>query len=138
MLQLERLTVRVLTDAPGLEFPSSQNVIFGRNERCSRKEHFGLILCSYVGTLHQISSEDATVALENVRSFGTEGRRPGEKEVEPSSTVYDYIVFKGSDVKDLRIEERPQEPEPPRPNMPDDPAILGVSGLPNHWTPTVT
>ncbi len=83
---------------------------------------------SYVGTLHQISSEDSTVALEQVVSYGTEGRRPDD-EVPPSlDNVYEYIVFRGSDVKDLRIEEGPKEAEPPKPpRVPDDPAILGVS-----------
>lgn len=60
-------------------------------------------------------------------SFGTEGRRPDD-EVAPSDVVYDYIMFRGSDVKDLRIEEGPKENNPPpKPAVPDDPAILGVS-----------
>ncbi len=80
---------------------------------------------SYVGTLHEINSETSTVALENVQSFGTEGRCP-HAEVPPQDTIYDYIVFRGSDVKDLRIEETPKEPEPQKPKVPDDPAILGV------------
>ncbi|KAL8808990.1 MAG: hypothetical protein Q9223_005249, partial [Gallowayella weberi] len=80
---------------------------------------------SYVGTLHEINSENSTVALENVISWGTEGRDP-ENEVPPSETVYEYIVFRGSDVKDLRIEEAPKENRPPQPpQVPDDPAILG-------------
>lgn len=81
---------------------------------------------SYVGTLHEISSENSTVALEQVVSFGTEGRRPDD-EVPPSNVVYEYIVFRGSDVKDLRIEEAPKENKSSKPQMPDDPAILGVS-----------
>lgn len=85
-----------------------------------------LHISSYVGTLHEISSENSTVALEQVVSFGTEGRRP-EDEVPPSDNVYEYIVFRGSDVKDLRIEETPKENKPLKPQVPDDPAILGVS-----------
>lgn len=82
---------------------------------------------SYVGTLHEISSENSTVALEQVVSYGTEGRRPND-EVPPSlDNVYEYIVFRGSDVKDLRIEEGPKEEPPKLPKIPDDPAILGVS-----------
>lgn len=77
--------------------------------------------------LHEINSENSTVALEQVVSFGTEGRRPDD-EVPPSDNVYEYIVFRGSDVKDLKIEETPKETQPPKPpQVPDDPAILNVS-----------
>lgn len=61
-------------------------------------------------------------------SFGTEGRKNSpDEEVPASDAVYEYIVFRGSDVKDLRIEEAPKENKPPPPQMPNDPAILGVS-----------
>src|SRR5690554_281613 len=83
---------------------------------------------SYVGTLHEINSETSTVALEKVVSHGTEGRRGDPaSEIAGSENVYEYIVFRGSDVKDLRIEE-PASREKPAP-PPDDPAILGVSDL---------
>ncbi|XEV06859.1 hypothetical protein FSHL1_012146 [Fusarium sambucinum] len=82
----------------------------------------------YVGTLHEINSDESTVSLENVRSFGTEGRkgRP-EEEIAPSDQVYEYIVFRGSDVKDLRIEEHPNIKENKPPAVPDDPAIVGAA-----------
>ncbi len=82
-----------------------------------------------MGTLHEINSETSTVALENVSSFGTESRKTDPKEIiPPSDSVYEYIVFRGSDVKDLRIEEPPKENKPPQPpQVPNDPAILGVS-----------
>jgi protein LSM14 len=82
---------------------------------------------SYSGFLHEINSEKSTVALENVTSFGTEGRRSGEEEVPPSDHIYEYIVFRGSDVKDLKIEQQPKESKPQPPAVPNDPAILGVS-----------
>jgi hypothetical protein len=82
----------------------------------------------YVGTLHEINSETSTVALENVSSFGTEGRKDDpDEEIPPSDGVYEYIVFRGSDVKDLRIEEAPAVKETMPPQVPNDPAILGVS-----------
>ncbi|KAI5203724.1 hypothetical protein AUEXF2481DRAFT_26086 [Aureobasidium subglaciale EXF-2481] len=82
----------------------------------------------YVGTLHEINSENSTVALENVKSFGTEGRRGNpDDEIPPNDQIYDYIVFRGSDVKDLTIVEPPKENKPQPPQMPNDPAILGVS-----------
>lgn len=80
---------------------------------------------SYVGTLVEINSEASTVSLDNVRSFGTEGRKGGKDEYPPSDVVYEQIVFRGSDVKDLRIEEPVKEKAPPA--MPQDPAIIGVS-----------
>jgi hypothetical protein len=60
-----------------------------------------------------------------VRSYGTEGRKGGNDEYPPSDVVYEQIVFRGSDVKDLRIEEPAKEKAPP--TMPQDPAIIGVS-----------
>ncbi|KAL5342354.1 Scd6-like Sm domain-containing protein [Aspergillus crustosus] len=93
-------------------------------------QRFNLISKSdirYVGTLHEINPEASTIALQNVVSFGTEGRRgnPAE-EIPPSNSVYEYIVFRGSDVKDISVAEDTKEnelPEPPQ--IPDDPAILG-------------
>jgi protein LSM14 len=86
-----------------------------------------LTLRRYVGTLVEINSEQSTVSLDNVRSFGSEGRRGGGKEEFPASdAVYEQIVFRGSDVKDLRIEDAPKEKAAPPP-MPADPAIIGVS-----------
>ena len=69
------------------------------------------------------------MALEQVKSYGTEGRDP-ENEIPPSDNVYEYIVFRGSDVKDLRIEKEPEKKTVQQPQVPDDPAILGVSLVP--------
>lgn len=94
-----------------------------------RKKTRELTVSSYVGTLHEINPEASTIALENVASFGTEGRRgsPAE-EIPPSASVYEYIVFRGSDVKDISVaEDKKDEPQSEPPQVPDDPAILGVS-----------
>ncbi|KAM3078064.1 hypothetical protein ACMFMG_002634 [Clarireedia jacksonii] len=86
----------------------------------------------YVGTLHEINSENSTVALENVKSYGTEGRKENaDEEIPPSDSTYEYIVFRGSDVKDLRIEEAPAPKENKPPQVPNDPAILGSGSRPN-------
>jgi len=83
----------------------------------------------YVGTLHEINSETSTVALENVTSFGTEGRKANpDEEIPLSESIYEYIVFRGSDVKDLRIEEAPAAKENKPPQVPNDPAIMSSSG----------
>lgn len=95
---------------------------------CSRSCSLTNAYYRYVGTLHEINSENSTVALENVSSFGTEGRKDNpDEEIPPSDSVYEYIVFRGSDVKDLRIEDTPAARESKPPQVPDDPAILGVS-----------
>ena len=57
----------------------------------------------YLGTLYSINEQNATVALQNVRSFGTEGR-PGQP-VEASSDVHPFLVFRGQDITDLHVHE---------------------------------
>ena len=89
----------------------------------------------YQGVLHEINSEKATVSLSDVKSFGTEGRRNGVDEMEPSEDVWPYIVFRGSDVKDLQIVEPPKaKTQAPPASVPKDPAILMVSS----YSPTTT
>ncbi len=85
----------------------------------------------YQGLLASINPEQATIALEKVRSWGTEGRvsaqgRPQE-EIPPSDHVYEFIMFRAADVKDLKIDD----PNPPKQQQPalNDPAILNVSTI---------
>ncbi|CAG8518663.1 14316_t:CDS:2 [Acaulospora colombiana] len=75
----------------------------------------------YVGILHSINSADSTVALE-------QGRRgnPAD-EIPPSDNVFEYIVFRGSDVKDLHVCETPAQQQSMAPQVPNDPAILGTT-----------
>ncbi|KAI9340705.1 Scd6-like Sm domain-containing protein [Pilaira anomala] len=86
----------------------------------------------YVGVLHSINAQDSTVGLKQVRSFGTEGRRgKPEEEIPASDNVFDYVVFRGSDIKDLQVFEAPPKPTPPPPQpIPQDPAIMSMSGYP--------
>jgi hypothetical protein len=88
---------------------------------------------SYFGTLHEINPEQSTIALEDVYSFGTEGREPSaDKFVSASPQKFDYIVFRGSDVKDIKIaEEEKENKQSEPPNVLNDPAIV-VSNLPPY------
>jgi protein LSM14 len=76
-----------------------------------------------VGILHEINPEQSTIALEDVYSFGTEGR-PAKDFLPASSQKFDYIVFRGSDVKDVKIAEEQKENKQPEQSVPNDPAIL--------------
>ncbi|KAI8973891.1 Scd6-like Sm domain-containing protein [Pilobolus umbonatus] len=85
----------------------------------------------YVGILHSINAQDSTVGLKQVRSFGTEGRRnKPEEEIPQSDNVFDYVVFRASDIKDLQVFEAPPKPTPPPQVIPQDPAIMSMSGYP--------
>lgn len=85
----------------------------------------------YVGLLYNISAEDATVALQSVRSFGTEGRMAEQGqpnlEVLPGSDVYDYVTFRGSDVKDLSVLDIPLDQVQP---VSYQPPTLGLAPAP--------
>ncbi|KAM0747192.1 hypothetical protein T439DRAFT_383346 [Meredithblackwellia eburnea MCA 4105] len=88
----------------------------------------------YQGILHSINPAEATVSLEKVRSLGTEGRKgnPAE-EIPGNDNVYDFIVFRASDVKDLQIEAPAAAPTAPPPI--DDPAIVGTAAPPTSAPP---
>jgi protein LSM14 len=68
----------------------------------------------YEGILYTVDAVDSTVALQNVRSFGTENRRP-DKPVPPSNEIYDYIIFRGSDINDIHIASPQMPPMPSGP-----------------------
>lgn len=58
-----------------------------------------------------------------VRSFGTEDRDT-QFPVAPQNQVYDYILFRGSDIKDIRVVNSV-------PSLPNDPAIMQLSVPPS-------
>ncbi|RCH86698.1 hypothetical protein CU098_006863 [Rhizopus stolonifer] len=80
----------------------------GQNYIGSKISLISLSDIRYVGILHNINPVESTVALQNVKSYGTEGRKGSpKKEIPASEHVFDYVVFRGSDIKDLQVFEAP-------------------------------
>lgn len=61
------------------------------------------------------------ILLLTVRSFGTEDRET-QYPIAPQNQIYDYILFRGSDIKDIRVVNNVG----PLQNVPNDPAIVQV------------
>lgn len=70
--------------------------------------HIVNILCKYL-------------CIFSVRSFGTEGR-PTDRPAPPRDEIYEYIIFRGSDIKDITVCEPPKLHH----SLPQDPAIVQV------------
>ena len=85
----------------------------------------------YEGTLYSINESDATVALQNVRAYGTEGRETeseSETFVAPQDQVHPYLLFRGCDIKDLHVHESSTVADKAPPS---DPAIVSSDQPPD-------
>ncbi|OII75887.1 hypothetical protein cand_002910 [Cryptosporidium andersoni] len=88
------------------EYIGSKITIISRNEN------------RYEGILHSIDVDESTITLKDVRHFGTEGRCLPE--IPPTPTIFEMIVFRGSDITDLAVCQT-------NTNFPQDSAIISVS-----------
>ncbi|XP_040890663.1 protein LSM14 homolog B-like [Toxotes jaculatrix] len=90
----------------------------------------------YEGILSSVDTDRSTVALAKVKSYGTEDRHT-DRPVPPKDEIYEYIIFRGSDIKDITVSEPPK----PHHGLPRDPAIvqssIGSSSAAYHprWSP---
>uniref|UniRef100_A0A3B5MUS8 Sm domain-containing protein n=1 Tax=Xiphophorus couchianus TaxID=32473 RepID=A0A3B5MUS8_9TELE len=75
----------------------------------------------YEGILSSVDTERSTVTLAKVKSFGTEDRHT-ERPVPSKDEIFEYIIFRGSDIKDITVSEPPK----PHHGLPRDPAIVQV------------
>ncbi|KAL7398752.1 hypothetical protein ABVT39_014606 [Epinephelus coioides] len=76
----------------------------------------------YEGILYTIDKVNSTVVLAKVKCFGTEGR-PTDRPTPPKDDIYEYITFRGSDIKDITLCEAPRSHH----GLPADPAIVQSS-----------
>lgn len=77
----------------------------------------------YEGTLFTIDPNESTVALQNVRCLGTEGRVTGSKSIPPSDATYEFIIFRGENIRSINLAE-----EKRKTNELNDPSILKMGG----------
>jgi hypothetical protein len=80
-----------------------------------------LILGLHVFAARKSCLGDALIPFLTVRSFGTEDRET-QYPIAPQNQIYDYILFRGSDIKDIRVVNNVG----PLQNVPNDPAIVQV------------
>ncbi|KAK9881509.1 hypothetical protein WA026_016389 [Henosepilachna vigintioctopunctata] len=78
----------------------------------------------YEGRLFTVDPQECTIALSSVRSFGTEDRET-QCAIPAQNQVYDYILFRGSDIKDIRVLNNVP------PQTLNDPAIMQLSVPPS-------
>jgi len=81
----------------------------------------------YEGILYALDLSEATISLAKVRSFGTEDR-PTERPMPPREDVYEYIIFRGADIKLIDVVEPPKHAaNSVMTGIPADPAIVDFS-----------
>ena len=72
-----------------------------------------------------VTLNSSFLIIFSVRSFGTEDR-PTDRPVAPRDEIYEYIIFRGTDIKDIRVCQPPKPHPTLEGGLPNDPAIVQV------------
>jgi len=88
----------------------------------------------YEGRLFTVDPQECTIALASVRSFGTEERET-KYPVPAQNQVYDYILFRGSDIKDIRVVNTQPLNDPAIVQLSVPPSIGGSANFPGQPFP---
>jgi protein LSM14 len=110
----------------------------------------------YEGVLYSVDRKESTISLARgehrflhscidndymvgclVRSFGTEDRQV-LNQIPPCDLIFDHIVFKASDIKDLMVCELPSGGDNRQSSMFNDPAIVSFSSAPPRSEPPMS
>lgn len=80
----------------------------------------------YEGVLFEVSRENKTMLLKQVRSLGTEGRRNGVNELPPDEKILGTVKFRVDLIKTFKIVEQQEEEATPEEDEEEelDPAIV--------------
>lgn len=88
----------------------------------------------YEGRLFTVDPQECTIALASVRSFGTEDRE-SKFPVPAQNQVYDYILFRGSDIKDIRVVNTQPLNDPAIVQLSVPPSLGGSANFPGQPFP---
>ncbi|KAE8743763.1 hypothetical protein FOCC_FOCC009595 [Frankliniella occidentalis] len=88
----------------------------------------------YEGRLFTVDPQECTIALASVRSFGTEERET-KYPVPAQNQVYDYILFRGSDIKDIRVVNTQPLNDPAIVQLSVPPSLGGSANFPGQPFP---
>lgn len=84
----------------------------------------------YEGILVDVNAQESTITFEQVRFFGTEGRRPSD-EIAAMDRIFDCVVFRSADIKDLQVYETDKESKKEKEADFPDPAVVSFASKTN-------